>query len=250
MKDRFLVPYYFFWPIILISFILVFFLPTSSKIKFKNIKYSYNNETNSYSFFNKNNDNITDNLSINCKSLIINIKNQEEIKYIKKINLAIKIIIFILFGLTILNVLCVILMIKVGLCYDEDYGGFCQTWEDIFSLSHFDDEKIEIKIIFIYLFFIIILFGIIFLSCFSLNFSKKFKNKMENCNFYLGKDYNYKFFNVSSVFLIIIIILLLLEIIFTVYSIFFAIFLIMKMDKNNNKGEKKVRTEETQIETK
>ncbi len=67
MKDRFLVPYYFFWPIILISFILVFFLPTSSKIKFKNIKYSYNNENNSYSFFNKNNDNITDNLSENCK---------------------------------------------------------------------------------------------------------------------------------------------------------------------------------------
>ena len=41
MFDRFLVPYYFFWPIAVISFISVFFLPTNTKV-ILNEKYDIN----------------------------------------------------------------------------------------------------------------------------------------------------------------------------------------------------------------
>ena len=219
-------------PIALISFVLVFFIPTSSNIKFNNIKYNISsyNKTHSYSFFNNNNYNITDSLSQDCKSLIIHIKNQDEIEIIKKINLAIKITIIILFSLAFLNVLLVIFMVKGGGCYEEDYGGYCQTWEDTFSLDH--NDKISIWPIYIYLLWIIICLGIIALSILSIIYSKKFKNKMKDCNFDLGKDYTYKNLKISNVFLIIIIILFLLEIIFSVYSICFAIFAMSKTNKN------------------
>ena len=229
---------------------LVFFIPTSSNIKFNNIKYNISsyNKTHSYSFFNNNNDNITNSLSQDCKSLIINIKNQDEIEIIKKINLAIKITIIILFGIAFLNVLLVICMVKGDGCYDEDYGGFCQTWEDTFSCAHGD--KISKWPIYIYLLWIIICLGIIVLSSLSIIYSKKFKNKMKDCNFDLGKDYTYKNVKISKAFLIIIIILFSLEIIFTVYSICFAIFAMTKTNKNKEieKTEKTESKESSQKE--
>ena len=233
MYDRFFVPYYFYWPIAVIGFFLVFFLPTSSDIKLLNDKYNlsiYYNETNNTDnnlslIFNNNNENIVE----NCKKILIDINNQQEIKIFTTLNLSIKIIIIILFGFTCLNIGLVIFMVLTGNCYDEDEGGYCQTWEQTFSYNNKDDREMGKFPFIVYSLFIVICLGIIILSVCSLCFSFEFKNKMSNyCQFELGRDYNFNFFMVSIVFLIIIPILYLIQLILCVYSICFAIIAIKK----------------------
>ena len=233
MYDRFLVPYYFYWPIGVIGFILAFFLPTSPDIELLNNKYNlsiYYNETNNNDnnlslIFNNTNENITE----DCKNILIDINNQQEIKILKKLNLAIKIILIILFGFTCLNIGFVIFMVMSGNCYDDDVGGYCQTWEQTFSLNDKDDPDMGKAPFIVYSIFIVICLGIIIISICSLYFSLEFKNKMSNyCQFELGKDYNFRFFMVSIAFLIIIAILYLLQTILCAYSICYAIFVVKK----------------------
>ena len=241
MFDRFLVPYYFFWPIAFITFILIFFIPTTPKIKITNNELNItalvplNNQTDRnanllFNIYNK------DNISQECKNIIINTKDQHEIKLVKKLNLTIKIIIMILFGLTVSNMILVYIMVKAGGCYDEDFGGYCQTWEHTFSCS-FDDE-ITKQPFYMYSIWIIICFGIIIISILSISYSYVFKNKMKDyCKYELNKDYTFKNFKVSIIFLLIIISLFVVEILLCVYSICFAIFAMMRQNKSNNKTE-------------
>ena len=82
MFDRFLVPFYLFWPIALTSFILIFFLPITMNIKFINDEYNISsssliyNQTSNFSFnhINSNNDNIIQ----RCIDIISEIKKEYE----------------------------------------------------------------------------------------------------------------------------------------------------------------------------
>ena len=239
MFDRFMVPYYFFWPIAFINFVSVFFLPTNTKV-ILNEKYNMNitnyiyNNINDLNLIKKENEK---NITETCKNVLIDINNQKEIYLINKFNLTIKITVFILFGLTVLNIGFVILMVKGGVCYDDDIGGYCQTWEYTFSCNKYEGDDINPHYFWIFSIFIVICLGIIFLSAFSINFSFEIKNKMIlYCNFELGKDYDIDLWIVSKVFLSIIIFLYFVEILLCVYSICFAMAQFIKkskMNKNN-----------------
>ena len=237
MYDRFMVPYYFYWPIALISFILVFFLPTNTKVILKeeydqNItNYTNNNLSDLYLLNSQNEKNIT----WTCRKFLNDINNQHEIYSNNKLNLTIKIIIFILFGFSVLNIGLVILMVKGGCCYDDDIGGFCQTWEQTFSFNPYVDDDIEPYGFWVFSIFIVICLGIIILCALSLYFSLQVKDKITLfCNLELDKDYNIDLYIVSKVFLGIIIFLYFVEILLCFYSIFFAIFQIKKGKINKN----------------
>ena len=187
MFDRFLVPFYLFWPIALTSFILIFFLPTNIKIKLINDEYNISssslvyNQTLNFSF-NTNSDN--DNIIQRCIDVISDIKKEHEIKLVKKFNLYIKIMIIILFGFTCLSVILVLLMICCDACYDDDYGGYCQTLESALSFSH--EDKIAREPFYIILIWIIICLSIIIISSLSIKYSYNLRNKIEK---YCINDY-------------------------------------------------------------
>ena len=243
MFDRFLVPFYLFWPIALTSFILIFFLPITMNIKFINDEYNISsssliyNQTSNFSFnhINKNNDNIIQ----RCKNIISEIKKEYEIKLIKRFNLYIKIIIIILFVLTCLSVILVFLMIKCDACYDEDFGGYCQTLESALSFSH--EDKIARQPFYVILIWIIICLSIIIISSLSIKYSYNVKNKIEKyCINNYGKIYDFKNFKLSRNLLIVIIILFSIEVILCIYSIIFAIIAFANEDnsiKNKSKTE-------------
>ena len=234
-----MVPYYFFWPIAVISFILVFFLPTSQKIE-------YLNENNK----NINNSNVTDNIFLNYEKENKNISeectnykmNNKELKLIKSFNLSIKIIVFVLFGFVIIHIGFVIFLIKAGLCYDEDYGGYCQTWQHTFSVKFPEEKDFEYECFWMVSIIIFICLGIIILSIFSICYSSEFKSQMSlNCGYKFNKDYYIKYWNNSVCILIIIIILYSLEILFSLYSICYGIFVLRKKNEieiNESKKEK------------
>ena len=239
MFDRFMVPYYSFWPIAFISFVLVFFLQTNTKVTL-NAKYNinmtnyiYNNLNDLYLLKNQNEKNIT----LTCKNFLNDINNQKEIYLINKFNLTIKITVFILFGLTVLNIAFVIFMMNSDGCYDDDIGGYCQTWEYTCSCNKYEEDDIDPQCFWVFSIFIVICLGIIFLSAFSIYFSFEIKDKMTlYCNFELGEDYYIELWIVSKAVLGIIIFLYFAEISFCVYSICFAILQFIKkskMNKNN-----------------
>ena len=243
MFDRFLVPFYLFWPIALTSFILIFFLPITMNIKFINDEYNISsssliyNQTSNFSFnhINSNNDNIIQ----RCIDVISDIKKEDEIKLIKRFNLYIKIIIIILFGLTCLSVILVFLMIKFDACYDEDFGGYCQTLESALSFSH--EDKIARQPFYVILIWIIICLSIIIISSLSIKYSYNLRNKIEKyCINGYDKIYTFKKFKLSRNILIVIITLFSIEIISCIYSICFAIIAIVKEKKNI---KNKVKTE-------
>ena len=243
MYDRFLVPYYFFWPIALISFVSVFFLPTDTQVILNekydgNITNYPNNNLSDLSLYkNQNGKNITE----ICKNFLKDINNQKEIYLVNKLNLAIKIIVFILFGLTVLNIGFVICMVEGGGCYDDDIGGFCQTWEQTFSYNSYEEDDLGTQGFWVFSIFIVICLGIIFLCIFSICFSLKIKDKMSlYCSFQLDEDEDYyiDLWNVAKVFLVIIISVYSIEILLCVYSILFGIKQRIKerrkkMNKNN-----------------
>ena len=239
MANYITIPYYYFWPIAFISFVLVFFLSTNTKVTLNKIydinmtNYTNNNLNNLSLFKNQNEKNITE----TCKHFLNDVNDQKEIYLINKFNLTIKITVFILFGLTVLNIGFVILMVKGGVCYDDDIGGYCQTWEYTFSCNKYEGDDINPHYFWIFSIFIVICLGIIFLSAFSIYFSFEVKNKMIlYCNFELGKDYDIDLWIVSKVFLSIIIFLYFVEILLCVYSICFAMAQFIKkskMNKNN-----------------
>ena len=97
---------FYFWPIALLSFIFVFFLPINSEIE---IYYTKNNKISNYNT-NDLNGLLFSNYTEECKNFFNDIENnnQKEFKLIKSLNLTIKIVIIVLFGLACLNIFFVI----------------------------------------------------------------------------------------------------------------------------------------------
>ena len=200
MYDRFLLPYYLFWPIALLSFIFVFFLPINSEIEI------YYNKNNKISNYNKNDLNglLFSNYTEECKNFFNDIENnnQKEFELIKAFNLTIKIVIIVLFGLACLNIFFVIFALYADMCYDSDNGGHCQNWEYTFSCNAPDDNDFNYSCFFIMTIFLFICVGIIILSFLSINYSSEFKNKMVLlCNLKFRIDYDIHFWEYSSLFL-------------------------------------------------
>ena len=216
-----MIPYNYFLPISLISFILVFFLPTNTQVTL-NKKYDINmtnytnNNLNDLSLFkNKNEKNITE----TCKNFLNDTNNKKEIYLINKFNLTIKI-----FILCILN------------HYDDDNTeGICEGLMcDFFSCEIDEYENMGPQGFSGYSIFIIICLGIIFLSAFSIYFSLEIKDKMiQYCNFELGEDYDIDLWIISKVLLGIMIALYFIEISLCVYSICFGMILFIKKRKMN-----------------
>ena len=241
MFDRFLFPYYIFFFISTITLILVFFIPTNSKVKIKHDNYNFTKFYNN-SYIKKNiniveniknqkiNDNNTNlffkiiyannNLTKECINILNNKNKKSEIRKINILNTIIKITVIVLFALVVLNIAFVCCMLNSGACYDEDTGGFCQDWTHTFSYGQaedYDDDYGLIYIIWIILFissiFIVILSGL------SIDYSRQFKNKvLDICNYKFNKDYIINNWNYSIVLLSIIFSLYLLEVLFCIYS--------------------------------
>ena len=221
MLDRFMVPYYFFWPIAVISFIVVFFLPTNNNIEIFNKDNKANAIFNmEYNLLLSEKDNKT--ISEECNKYIT---NNKELQLISSFNLTIKIIVFVLFGLVFINI---VLFLFNLYCCDED-DRFCQPCEYTFSFNEPEDPDFPFNCFWIFSIFSTICLGIIILSIFSIYFSSEFKSKMSLiCGKEFDKDYYIKYWNTFTLFLIIIIILYLLEIIFSVYSICYGIIAFIK----------------------
>ena len=66
-------------------------------------------------------------------------------------------------------------MINCGVCYDDDYGGYCQTLESTFSFSH--EDEIAREPFYVILIWIIICLSIIIISFLSIKYSYNFKKK-------------------------------------------------------------------------
>ena len=114
-------------------------------------------------------------------------------------------------------------MVKCGGCYDDDIGGFCQTWEHTFSCNLGADEY-DKKGFAIILTFLLICLGIVIISILSIYYSSKFENEMsENCDFNFNEDYKINFWKISKIILPLIIVLYFIEIILCIYSLCHAI---------------------------
>ena len=224
--DRFLVPYYFFWPIAMLCFVFVFFLPTSSELKI--INENLNDFSKNISVNNTNYELLLINDKYNytpqCLSIIKNIEDEYEVKLVNKFNLTIKIITIVLFGLVCLSIVLVIILVKGGGCYDEDFGGYCQTWEMTFSCLKYPDDRINKKYFYLYTIFVLICLGIVILSILSIIFSFNFRQKIyDNWNLEFGKDYTISLWKNTPIFLGLISAFYFLEIVFCIYSICFAL---------------------------
>ena len=207
MFDRFMVPYYFFWPIAVASFIVVFFLPTSNNIEIFN-KDNNNNDifNEKYNLLLSEKDNNT--ISEECNNYIT---NNKELQLISSFNLTIKVTVFVLFGLVFLNIGIVFCCLQLGFCEHEDYGHPCQTWEHTFSFHFPQDRDFPFNCFWIFSIFSTICLGIIILSIFSIYLSSEFKSKMSLiCGKEFEKDYYIEYWNSSTLCLTIIILLYLL----------------------------------------
>lgn len=131
MLDRFLLPYYFFWPIALVSFAFVFFLPTSTKVNIYN-QIQINETYNMINIKFKN-----ENKTEECQKILddINSDNKKELKLIESFNLTIKITVFVLFGFAVIKGGVVFYFNHVFLCYYEDYGGIVKIGSIFFHLT-------------------------------------------------------------------------------------------------------------------
>ena len=237
MANYTMIPCIYFWPITFISFVLVFFLSTNTKVilskKYDINMINYTNyNLNDLSLFNNQNEK---NITETCKNFLNDVNNQNEIYLINKFNLAIKITVFILFGITILSIGFLFLLLYILDRYDDDYtGNFCEDITINFSCKNDDDENMGPQGFSFYSILMIICLGILFLSAFSIYFSLEIKDKMTlYCNFELGEDYDIDLWIVSKVLLGIIIVLYFFEISLCVYSICFGITRFIKKRKMN-----------------
>ena len=157
---------------------------------------------------------------------------------INKFNLTIKIIVFILIGITVLSIGFLFCTLYILNDSDDDYAGdLCEDFmKEFFSCKNdeYDYDNMGPQGFSGYSIFIIICLGIIFLSAFSIYFSVEIKDKLTlYCNFELGEDYDIDLWTASKVLLGIIIALYFYEISFCVYSICFGITLFIKKKKMN-----------------
>ena len=223
MFDRFMVPLYFFCPIAVISFILVFFIVINPQVELINKNYKIISEINSNETI-KINNSFRENITEKCNNFIDNIADEKNMKLIYKLNLTIKIMIIVLFGFTVLFIICIFAMVKGDGCYDDDYGGYCQTCQDTFSWNTEDEDECSKTLFSIISVFFLICTGIVVLSILSVYYSSKFEDKMlENCGFIFDKNYKIGSWKASKIILPIISSLFLLEIIFCIYSLCYAI---------------------------
>ena len=115
-------------------------------------------------------------------------------------------------------------LVKGGGCYDEDYGGYCQTWEDTFSCNTSDDEKVaKLALVSIILFFLICT-GIVVLSIMSVKYESGFEqNILDTCGFIIDEDYEISYWKAAKIILPIISSFYLIEIILCIYSLCYVI---------------------------
>ena len=223
MFDRFMVPIYCFWPIAFIGFILIFFIPIYPKVELNNKYVNITSEINS-SLIIKSNNLLLENITQECITFIDNIEDENNMKLISKFNLTIKITIIILFGFTVIFMIIAYCLVKGGGCYDEDYGGYCQTWEDTFSCNTSDDEKVnKLALVSIILFFLICT-GIVVLSIMSVKYESGFEqNILDTCGFIIDEDYEISYWKAAKIILPIISSFYLIEIILCIYSLCYVI---------------------------
>ena len=223
MFDRFMVPIYCFWPIAFIGFILIFFIPIYPKVELNNKYVNITSEINSNLII-KSNNLLLENITQECITFIDNIEDENNMKLISKFNLTIKITIIILFGFTVIFMIVAYCLVKGGGCYDEDYGGYCQTWEDTFSCNTSEDEKVnKLALVSIILFFIICT-GIVVLSIMSVKYESGFEqNILDTCGFIIDEDYEISYWKAAKIILPIISSFYLIEIILCIYSLCYVI---------------------------
>ena len=223
MFDRFMVPIYCFWPIAFIGFILIFFIPIYPKVELNNKYVNITSEINSNLII-KSNNLLLENITQECITFIDNIEDENNMKLISKFNLTIKITIIILFGFTVIFMIVAYCLVKGGGCYDEDYGGYCQTWEDTFSCNTSEDEKVnKLALVSIRLFFIICT-GIVVLSIMSVKYESGFEqNILDTCGFIIDEDYEISYWKAAKIILPIISSFYLIEIILCIYSLCYVI---------------------------
>ena len=223
MFDRFMVPIYCFWPIAFIGFILIFFIPIYPKVELNNKYVNITSEINSNLII-KSNNLLLENITQECITFIDNIEDVNNMKLISKFNLTIKITIIILFGFTVIFMIIAYCLVKGGGCYDEDYGGYCQTWEDTFSCNTSDDEKVaKLALVSIILFFLICT-GIVVLSIMSVKYESGFEqNILDTCGFIIDEDYEISYWKAAKIILPIISSFYLIEIILCIYSLCYVI---------------------------
>ena len=223
MFDRFMVPIYCFWPIAFIGFILIFFIPIYPKVELNNKYVNITSEINSNLII-KSNNLLLENITQECITFIDNIEDENNMKLISKFNLTIKITIIILFGFTVIFMIIAYCLVKGGGCYDEDYGGYCQTWEDTFSCNTSDDEKVaKLALVSIILFFLICT-GIVVLSIMSVKYESGFEqNILDTCGFIIDEDYEISYWKAAKIILPIISSFYLIEIILCIYSLCYVI---------------------------
>lgn len=223
MFDRFMVPIYCFWPIAFIGFILIFFIPIYPKVELNNKYVNITSEINSNLII-KSNNLLLENITQECITFIDNIEDENNMKLISKFNLTIKITIIILFGFTVIFMIVAYCLVKGGGCYDEDYGGYCQTWEDTFSCNTSDDEKVaKLALVSIILFFLICT-GIVVLSIMSVKYESGFEqNILDTCGFIIDEDYEISYWKAAKIILPIISSFYLIEIILCIYSLCYVI---------------------------
>ena len=223
MFDRFMVPIYCFWPIAFIGFILIFFIPIYPKVELNNKYVNITSEINSNLII-KSNNLLLENITQECITFIDNIEDENNMKLISKFNLTIKITIIILFGFTVIFMIVAYCLVKGGGCYDEDYGGYCQTWEDTFSCNTSEDEKVDkLALVSIILFFLICT-GIVVLSIMSVKYESGFEqNILDTCGFIIDEDYEISYWKAAKIILPIISSFYLIEIILCIYSLCYVI---------------------------
>ena len=223
MFDRFMVPIYCFWPIAFIGFILIFFIPIYPKVELNNKYVNITSEINSNLII-KSNNLLLENITQECITFIDNIEDENNMKLISKFNLTIKITIIILFGFTVIFMIVAYCLVKGGGCYDEDYGGYCQTWEDTFSCNTSEDEKVnKLALVSIILFFLICT-GIVVLSIMSVKYESGFEqNILDTCGFIIDEDYEISYWKAAKIILPIISSFYLIEIILCIYSLCYVI---------------------------
>ena len=218
-----MVPIYCFWPIAFIGFILIFFIPIYPKVELNNKYVNITSEINSNLII-KSNNLLLENITQECITFIDNIEDENNMKLISKFNLTIKITIIILFGFTVIFMIVAYCLVKGGGCYDEDYGGYCQTWEDTFSCNTSDDEKVaKLALVSIILFFLICT-GIVVLSIMSVKYESGFEqNILDTCGFIIDEDYEISYWKAAKIILPIISSFYLIEIILCIYSLCYVI---------------------------
>ena len=204
-------------------FYINIFIPIYPKVELNNKYVNITSEINSNLII-KSNNLLLENITQECITFIDNIEDENNMKLISKFNLTIKITIIILFGFTVIFMIVAYCLVKGGGCYDEDYGGYCQTWEDTFSCNTSEDEKVnKLALVSIILFFLICT-GIVVLSIMSVKYESGFEqNILDTCGFIIDEDYEISYWKAAKIILPIISSFYLLEIILCIYSLCYVI---------------------------